>query len=432
MSKQKLPTIAPLKPPAKLPAASSGQLPATLRGPNPIKVLHKFVEAAEELEEHYRQLEASISKIEAVTRVPHSVDAQKHLDRAHELLARHDSRFRALAQRLQAETAVFDPAEAYDDDGGILEARVWLHLGTLLSGYPNANVGNEESYIGNMVGEVLTVCDSEMALKLARGDLLKTSKFPPACAEVVKAIEEQQKLWDSKSAAIDFCEDTAEELRDALKRATEMVATAQVEREKERRAAEEKKRADDEVRAQPLKVGDRVQNTRAYHMGPGTIAEASRDGFYVFYDSMANGYVDAKDLQRFILGEPGFQIAYGKRAAVEKRLAEYRELLQRRPVVGDRVTDDIAERHPLDDPPNGAGTVVFAAVVPGAYDDGFTIQFDNGVLGVAYAARQLNRLLPDDPEFERSEKVAAGWRAWELKHDVETGEKLAASTDDAS
>ena len=120
MSKQKLPTIPPQKPSAQSPAASSGQLPATPRGPNPIKLLHKFVEAVEELEEHYDALDASIAKIEAVTRAPHSADAQKHLDKANKLLARHDGTYRVMSQKLQADNAVFDPAEAYDDEGEIL------------------------------------------------------------------------------------------------------------------------------------------------------------------------------------------------------------------------------------------------------------------------------------------------------------------------
>jgi hypothetical protein len=278
--------------------------------------MHKFVEAAEELEEHFRRLTASISKIEVLIGAPYVSDAEKHLDRSRELLALHDDRFRALAQRLKAEKAVFDPAEAYDDDGEILESRVWLHLGTLLSGYPNANVGNEESYIGNMVGEVLTVCDSEMALKLARSNLLKTSKFPPACAEVVEAIEEQQTQWDRKSAAIDFCEDTAEELRDALKRATEMVAAAQAEREKQRQAAEQKKRADDELRAQPLKVGDRVRHKSAYHLSPGTIVRICSDGFADVADDGGRVYSDTiSDLERMIPGDPfaiGDRVAHAK------------------------------------------------------------------------------------------------------------------------
>ena len=77
--------------------------------------------------------------------------------------------------------------------------------------------------------------------------------------------------------------------------------------------------------------------------------------------------------------------------------------------------------------------MVFAGdVEPDGHDDGLTIQFDNGRLGVNIMACQLRRLLPDDPEFERSEKVVAYWREWELKQvDVEPGGGSRATAADA-
>jgi hypothetical protein len=57
------------------------------------------------------------------------------------------------------------------------------------------------------------------------------------------------------------------------------------EREERRQVAEEKKRADDELRAQPLKVGDRVQNNMA------------------------------RQLRRLLPGEAGFMFAIGDRVA---------------------------------------------------------------------------------------------------------------------
>jgi hypothetical protein len=232
---------------------------------------------------------------------------------------------------------------------------------------PNANPGNSEAYVGMMVEEVMAEDDvSLVVLESACSQIRRTSKFPPTTAEVIEAIREQVELWDPRFNAIHSCENVVGWIRDELTAAQDELTAAKAERERERLAAEEKKRADDELRAQPLKVGDRVQNKRAYHMGPGTIADASKDGFYICYDSMATGYVDAKDLQRFIPGDPGFEIVQGKRAAIEKRLAEYRVWLQRqrRPVVGDRVTDDINDWIDSEDPPNGAGTVVPGVMLP--------------------------------------------------------------------
>jgi hypothetical protein len=312
----------------------------------------------------------------------------------------------------------FNPDSAYDDDCRLLEARVRAAIALLLASFPNANPGNSEAYVGMMVEEIMAEDDvSLVVLESACSQIRRTSKFPPTTAEVIEAIGEQAELWEPRLNAIHSCGNVVGWMRDELKAATELVAAAKAEREEQARIAKEKKRADDELRAQPLKVGDRVRHS-AHHLGPATIAGVFRDGFYVFYDSMRNGYDDGTDLHRLIAGDPGFEMVEAKRAEVEKRLAEYRVLLQRqqRPVVEDRVTDNIDERHPLDDPPNGAGTVAFA----GDFYDDFTIQFDNDVLGVNYTACQLKRLLPGDAEFERSEKVVAGWRAWELKQaDVE-------------
>jgi hypothetical protein len=427
MSKKKLPSIPPQKPPAQLPAATSGQLPAVAKATHPVRALKDFTAKADDLARHYGQLNTASRNIRSVRQTPHQTNAQKYLDEACALLSWHDKNFRELAKKLKvALDERFSPDDAYDDDYRLTEERVRAAIALLLASFPNANPGNSEAYVGMMVEEVMAEDDvSLVVLESACSQIRRTSKFPPTTAEVIEAIQEQAELWEPRLNAIHSYANLVGWIRHEL-------TAAKAEREEQARIAAEKKRADDVLRAQPLKVGDRVQNKRAYHMGPGTIADASRDGFYVCYDSMANGYVDGKDLQRLIPGDPGFEIVEAKRAAIEKRLAEYRVLLQRkrRPVVGDRVTDDIGERHPLDeDPPNGAGTVVFAGDFDDDYDDGFTIQFDNGTLGLHHTARWLSRLLPSDAEFERPENVIAFWRAWELKQvEVEAGGKSAATT----
>jgi hypothetical protein len=221
-------------------------------------------------------------------------------------------------------------------------------------------------------------------------------------------------------------------MRDELTAAQDELVAATAAREERERIAAEKKRADDELRAQPLKVGDRVRYRGRDICG--TIVRLWSDSVDVAFDSASGDCWEAIDeLERLIPGDRGYAIPAVKRAEVEKRLAEYRVLLQRqqRPMVGDRVTDDI-HHHWLDseDPPNGAGTVVFASdFEPDGYDDGFTIQFDNGKLGMNTMACQLRRLLPGDAEFERSQEVVAAWRARELKQvDVEAGVKSAETT----
>jgi hypothetical protein len=310
----KLPTVAPPPkkgklPPIQLPALTNGQqLPAVARALNPIKALHNFADKARDLKEHCARMVAACENLDGLIRFPYAADRQKYVDTASKLLSRYDSDFHEMAKELRSQKGIFNPRDAYDEDGAVVEERVWKHIGLLLSSYPNANPGNEEAYVSAMVGEVLTVRFSEIALKLACSQIRKTSKFPPTTAEVIEAIEEQQELWSSRCDAIECCEDIAEELREKLKVATEIVAAQQAEREEQRRAAQEKKRADDELRAKPLEVGDRVR----WNQTLGTITEQcqeeSSDGFIVLLDDRDSWYVERKELERVIPGDPGYEI----------------------------------------------------------------------------------------------------------------------------
>jgi hypothetical protein len=277
-----------------------------------------------------------------------------------------------------------------------------MHIRMLLASFPNANPGNAEAYLGAMVEEVLAAFPSVPALESACSHIRKTVKFPPTIAEVIEAVDEQNDLWSDRFMAIADCATRAESLRRELKAATELVAAEQVKREEQRLAAEEKKRADDELRATPLVVGVRVRwrNDKPFDPTLGTITKQwqSSDGFDVFFDIGRSCYVERKDLERVIPGDRGHAMT----PQAEKKLAEERVRLLRtqRPVVGDRVTDDIHGWTDPDDPPHGAGTVIFAGDFEhNGYDDGFTVQFDNGVLGTHWMAIQLRRLLPGDPDF---------------------------------
>jgi hypothetical protein len=325
-----------------------------------------------------------------------------------------------------------EPPDWRDEEGCVQKSQVSKLLAIFMGSFPTSNVKQPQIFTMQLLEDVMERKPSYAVLESTCCELRTTLKFMPSIAEFVGELERQKKQWSKRGSAAWLAIETYDELVAQIPVTETQLATEEAEREKRRQAAEAKKRADDELRAQPLKVGDRVQNKRAHQRGSGTIADVFGDGFHVCYDDRGNGYVDGKDLLRLIPGDSGFEIVEERRAAIEKRLAEYR-VRHRRPVVGDRVTDDIHAWTDPENPPYGAGTVVFAGEVePNGYDHGFTIQFDNGVLGVDCMACQLNRLLPEDPDFERSEKVAAGWRAWELKHDVETGEKLAASTDGTS
>jgi len=345
-----------------------------------------------------------------------------------------------LAMARSDEDNWIDPLEPPDwrdeEEWCVQKSQVSKVLAIFMGSFPTSNIKQPQIFTMQLLEDVMEREPSYAVLESTCLELRTTLKFMPSIAEFVGELDKQKKQWSEREGAHWLAVETYDELVAQIPATETQLATKQAEREKERQAAEEKKRADDELRAQPLKVGDRVRHKKAYDARPGTIVGVVEGGLHVFYDSDSGGYVDAGSLERMIPGDSGFEIVEAQRDAVEKRLTEYRRRLQRiqRPVVGDRVTDDIHWYYSIEySKSQGTGTVVFAGDVdPDGYDDGFTIQFDNGELGVNIMACQLRRLLPDDPDFERPEKVVAVWRAWELKQvDVEAGEKSAVTTDGA-
>ena len=343
MSKQKLPTIPPQKPPAQLPVATSGQLPALAKASHPVRALKDFAASADDLAEHYGKLQKARQNIQIVRQCPLVANAQNYLDEAGALLSWHDKYFRKQPEKLElALKERFSPDDAYDDDYRLLEARVRAAIALLLASFPNANPGNSEAYVGMMVEEVMAEDDvSLVVLESACSQIRRTSKFPPTTAEVIEAIREQAKLWEPRLNAVHWCGNVVGCIRVELPPAQLEVSAATAERE-QRRIAAEKKRADDELRAQPLKAGDRVRHKNVDDPRPGTILGAIEGGFHVCYDSDSGGYVLDGSLERMIPGDSGFEIVEAQRGAVEKRLTVYRRRLQRiqRPVefaIGDRV-----------------------------------------------------------------------------------------------
>jgi hypothetical protein len=282
---------------------------------HPVRALRDFAASADQLARHYGQLDRARQNIQIVRQCPYVADAQKYLDEAGALLSRYDKNFGRLAKELElALNERFSPDEAYDDDRRLLEARVRAAIALLLASFPNANPGNSEAYVGMMVEEVMAEDDvSLVVLESACSQIRRTSKFPPTTAEVMEAIREQAELWEPRFNAIHSCEHVVGWFRDELKAATEVVAAANAEREERARIAAERKRADDELRAQPLKLGDRVRHKSACHLSPGTIVRICSDGFAdVAYDGGRVYSGTISDLERMIPFAIGDRVAHAK------------------------------------------------------------------------------------------------------------------------
>jgi hypothetical protein len=392
--------------PSNLPAVTNGQLPLVAKATRPLRALNDFANRAEDLRQYVRGIQKAFRGLE-LARQHSPAEAQKHLDQASTVLAQFDKTYSELAKELALDRVKFDPPDAYDEDDEITETRVRQHIALLLSCYSNANPGNPEAYVGMMVEEVMAACPTLVVLESACSKLRRTLKFLPAISEVIEAIEEQDALWTPRLSAIDDCADFVEELRNDLKTATELVAAEKA----KQLAAEEKQRADDELRAKPLGVGDRVRNRRQY-LRMGTITAEYKGGFIVTSDELHKVLASRDEIERAIPSDYGFEIAPDKRAAVVEKVRAQRlasEMYERqlRPVVGDRVSHDKFDEDGGGDAASLAGTILFAGDFdPEGYDDGFTIQFDNGMLGENYMPEQLSRLLPGDPGYEKMSTTA--------------------------
>jgi hypothetical protein len=407
MSAAKLPAM-----PKQLPAVSTnGQLPVVAKATTrPLRALNDFADRAEDLAAYMNRLDRARKEILRIT-LYSPAEAQKHLDQASTVLAQFDKTYGELAKELTLDRVKFNPLDAYDKDGKITETRVRQHM-ALLSCYSNANPANPEAYVGMMVEEVMAECPVLVVLESACSQLRRTLKFLPAISKVIEAIEEQDELWTPRLSAIDECAETVRFLRGEVKIATDVVATNQAKLEEQQLAAEQKKRTDDELRAKPLGIGDRVRNRKQYHR-MGTITAENGGSLQVMSDELYAVWIAGDEIERAIPSDYGSEIAPDKRAAVSRRVQLYQEIEERqrlrrlRPVVGDRVSYAWYDYEGDSQTVIWIGTVLFAGdFEPGRYDDGFTIQFDNGTLGENFMAIQLSRLLPGDPGFEKLSTTA--------------------------
>jgi hypothetical protein len=294
-----------------------------------------------------------------------------------------------------------EPPDWRDEDGDVQRAQVSKMLAIFMGSFPTSNIKQPQIFTMQLLDDVMEREPSYAVLESTCRALRRTQKFMPSIAEFVAELDKQEDEWGARGGAHWWALNTYNKLVAGIPAAEAQLTAEQAEQEKQRQAAEEKKRADDELRAQPLKVGDRVRYRGSDLCGT-IIRLWSHGGADVAFDSAWGACWEAVDgLERMIPGDWGYKIPAAKRAAVEKMLAEYRVLLerQRRPVVGDRVTDDINDWVDPEEPPHGAGTVVFAGDFDDDHDDGFIVDFDNGKLGVDMMASQLRRLLPGDAGF---------------------------------
>jgi hypothetical protein len=393
-------TAAPKKdgvPPVQSPAVTNGQLPVAMAGGQlpvvakavgrPIRALKQFADAAEYLREHYDRLQKVRKGLDKVCRNPRGADTPKYLEEGR-WFERRDKHFREVARDLKVALEQFNPENAYDDNYQLTETRVRTHIAMLVGSIPNATPGNPEAYVGMMVEEVMATEGVTLpALESACSQIRRTVKFTPSISEVIEAIQEQIKLWEPRFDAIHDWDDAAGMLRDELKVATELVAVEPVKREEQRRAAAEKKAADDALRVQPLALGDRV----CVGGKSGTIEEESSMGFTVVLDNACRVFLKPEHLKRLIPGDDNFELSDAKRAEIKRKRAEYdKENAEQLVAIAEQRAERVLER---DDRVWHVGFGHGSVLDVSNFADGYRVQFDSGTVRSLHRD-QLERRLP--------------------------------------
>jgi hypothetical protein len=307
-----------------LPAkASGGKLPAIATKPSGrLRPFDRYAENAQRILEFYVHFDSLLSKIKSCSDL-------EHVERMLQIC---DERYREMVAQCERDRQSFEPANAYDEDGYIKEEMVSMHIATLLASYPNSNASDPEAYLVMMVEEVMAVYPKLTVLDSACRQVRRTSKFPPVTSEVLAAIKEQEDIWDNRWNAMESLEITAEELREALPVERERRAEAKRKEEERRAIATEQQRVNDELRAKPLGVGDRVKFWNQRFNDYGTIIETvdnwmhEKPGFNVIFDDTAEVYFcETSKLDRVFPTDHNFAIWESKRAAVAQKIAERKE-----------------------------------------------------------------------------------------------------------
>ena len=197
-----------------------------------------------------KQAAAIYAGLEAAVKAVYESCPSAALERGKSVLEDYEGFGCELIRRCERDAEVFEPPDAYDDNGKITKGRVSKHIALLIGSFPNANPADPETYTKMLIEEVAAAALTATALEAACRKVRRTAKFIPTISEVLAAIKDEERAWDERWAAINYADMEADTLRKKL------------EAESARRLAEELARA----QAPPLFApGDRVSHMKFGH-----------------------------------------------------------------------------------------------------------------------------------------------------------------------
>lgn len=214
-----------------------------------------------------------------------------------------------------------EPDDWRDQNGRPLKSEIAKMLAIHMGSIPMPSNIDVAVFTRVLLDDVMALAPSFYELESACRELRTTKDWHPSIAEVITAIKKQQSEWRKRSTAVCFIEQDYGDLVEAIAKAEAQLA-ADAERERQRAADAERRKADAERKAaksQPLAVGDRVRaRVHAVDYGPGTVIEIvpgwwgpPEVRYCVRFDVIRAGNYeyncDRECLERLIAGDEGYE-----------------------------------------------------------------------------------------------------------------------------
>jgi hypothetical protein len=196
------------------------------------------------------------------------------------------------------------PTGWWDDDDEVQRPEIAMMVAKLVGSFPTSNIPDPKVFVRVLIEDVMACNPSFLVLDSACRKLRTEQKFMPSIAEVVAAIEIQDRTWSKRFFALSGIEYRYKELVKLIAESEIAVAAAEERRERQRKYQEAK--------AAPLLVGDRVRHKNV--VGAGVVTKPSEldcgdQAWYVLFDNYPEKgdlWVLAKFLEKLVEGDSGF------------------------------------------------------------------------------------------------------------------------------
>jgi DNA repair ATPase RecN len=172
---------------------------------HPLRALKQFAEDADRIVERFDELKVLPGIVRTEAKALQDIKQFDELfaeAKQTATLSEHE-----VSELAWCETALqrFDPDSNYEDnmrETDLKRAVVADRIAVLLGAFPNANPGDPQVYVRNVIENVSSLALTLPALDAAIWEIVGTKKFVPAVSEVMEVVNSQCAKWDERFFAI--------------------------------------------------------------------------------------------------------------------------------------------------------------------------------------------------------------------------------------